>query len=139
LFSFVQKCSWAKEPCKECAGQVKSQGRETKRIVERLLLQVCVGSKEIQHLEVSESCRKECAQEYFLRLGVIRKLRKDKTFEFVEGQRREVATERIWKVLQVCVQVDEFREGTLGHSQESSRKNGRSKFSEEISRSSMSH
>jgi hypothetical protein len=47
---------------------------------------VCTGSKEIQHLEVSEGCRKECAQESFLRLRVIRKLRKDKAFEIVEGQ-----------------------------------------------------
>jgi hypothetical protein len=99
---------------------------------------VCARSKEIQHLEVSKSCRKECAQEAFLRIRVIRKLRKDKAFEFVEGQRREVATGRIWKVSQVRVQVDELHGGTLGHLQESSRKNGWSKFSEEISRSFMS-
>jgi hypothetical protein len=46
----------------------------------------------IQHLEVFEGCRKECVQESFLRLRVIRKLRKDKAFEIVEGQCREVVT-----------------------------------------------
>jgi hypothetical protein len=36
--------------------------------------------------------RKECVQESFLRLRVIRKVRKDKAFRFVEGQRREAVT-----------------------------------------------
>jgi hypothetical protein len=48
---------------------------------------------------VSEGCRKECAQESFLRLRVITKLRKDKAFETVEGQRREVAPGGIKKAL----------------------------------------
>jgi hypothetical protein len=39
----------------------------------------------IQHLEVSESCRKECMQESSLRLRVTRKLRRDKSFEAIEG------------------------------------------------------
>jgi hypothetical protein len=54
LFSFTQKCSWAQEPCKECAGRGKSRGYEPKGSIEGLLLQVCAESKEIQHLEVSE-------------------------------------------------------------------------------------
>jgi hypothetical protein len=48
---------------------------------EILLLQVCAGTKEFQHLEVSESWCKECVKESFLRLRVIRKLRKDKALE----------------------------------------------------------
>jgi hypothetical protein len=39
----------------------------------------------IQHLEVSESFRKECVQESSLRLRVVRKLRRDKSFEAIEG------------------------------------------------------
>ena len=46
----------------------------------------------IQHLEVFEDCRKECAQESFLSLRVIKKLRKDKAFEIVEGQCKEAVT-----------------------------------------------
>jgi hypothetical protein len=42
----------------------------------------------IQHLEVSESCRKECTQESSLRLRVVRKLRRDKAFEAIEGSIR---------------------------------------------------
>jgi hypothetical protein len=42
----------------------------------------------IQHLEVSESCRKECAQESSLRLRVVRNLRRDKSFEAIEGSTR---------------------------------------------------
>jgi hypothetical protein len=40
---------------------------------------------------VSKGCGKECTQESFLRIRVITKLRKDKAFETVEGQCREVA------------------------------------------------
>jgi hypothetical protein len=39
----------------------------------------------IQHLEVSESCRKECVQESSLRLRVVRKIRRDKSFEAIKG------------------------------------------------------
>jgi hypothetical protein len=42
----------------------------------------------IQYLEVSESCRKECAQESSLRLRVVRKLGRDKAFEDIEGSIR---------------------------------------------------
>jgi hypothetical protein len=56
----------------------------------------------IQHLEVFEGCRKECVQESFLRLRVIRKLRKDKAFEIVEGQCREVVT---WKFVRSVVSL----------------------------------
>ena len=42
----------------------------------------------IQHLEVSESGRKECAEESSLRLRVMRKLRRDKSFESIEGSIR---------------------------------------------------
>jgi hypothetical protein len=45
---------------------------------ERLLLHVCAGSKEFQHLGVFEGCRKECAQDSSLRLDVEEKIRKDK-------------------------------------------------------------
>jgi hypothetical protein len=39
-----------------------------------------------------EGCCKECAQDSSLRLEAERKLRKDKAFETVEGQHREVVT-----------------------------------------------
>jgi hypothetical protein len=45
LFSFPQKCSWAQEPCKECAGQVKFRVANLSK-VKRLLLQECAGSEE---------------------------------------------------------------------------------------------
>jgi hypothetical protein len=38
---------------------------------------------------VFEGCRKECTQESFPRLRIIRKLKKDKAFEAVEEQCRE--------------------------------------------------
>jgi hypothetical protein len=41
--------------------------------------------EKIQTLEEFEGCRKECAQESFLRLRVVKKLRKDKAFEIIEG------------------------------------------------------
>jgi hypothetical protein len=44
----------------------------------------------IQHLEVSESCRKECVQEFSLRLRVVRKLRKDRPSNSAEELCREV-------------------------------------------------
>jgi hypothetical protein len=44
----------------------------------------------LQALEVFEGGHKECVQESFPRLEVIRKLRKDRAFKFVEGQCREV-------------------------------------------------
>ena len=43
----------------------------------------------LQHLDVVEGCHKECVQESFLRLKVIRKIRKDKAFEVVEEQCRK--------------------------------------------------
>jgi hypothetical protein len=69
--------------------EAKSQSCESEQGIKRLLLQLCAESKEFKHLEVSEGCRKECVQEFCLRLRVIRKLRKDKAFELVEGQCRE--------------------------------------------------
>jgi hypothetical protein len=47
-------------------------------------------------------------------------------------------TRGVKKVSLICTQVNEFRGGTLGHSQKSPRKDGRSEFSEEISRNSVS-
>jgi hypothetical protein len=57
----------------------------------------------IQHLEVSESCRKECVQESSLRLRVVRKLRRDKAFENIEGSIRSL----------VVAQADKSREESL--------------------------
>jgi hypothetical protein len=106
---------------------------------ERLLLQVCAESKRIQHLEVFEGCRKECVQESFLRLRVIRKLRKDKAFEIVEGQvqgscdwkfvRSVVSLHRRWtSSVEEHLVIRRNRQG----------RNGRSEFSEENSRISVS-
>jgi hypothetical protein len=80
------------------------------------LLQECAESKKIQHLGVSESCRKECEQEVFLRRRrVVEKFRKDKAFETVEGLHRSCTLKACKEASKVCVQVDEFRGGTLGH------------------------
>jgi hypothetical protein len=44
--------------------------------------------KGIHHLEVSESFRKECVQEFSLGLRVERKLKRDRSFEAIEGSVR---------------------------------------------------
>ena len=55
----------------------------------------------IHHLEVSESCRKECMQRSFLRLEVVRSPRRSKAFENIEGH---------WKFV---AQADKSREESL--------------------------
>jgi hypothetical protein len=87
------ECIWAQEPCKECAGRVRSQGCEPEKNIERLLLQVCAESKVLRYLKVSEGCRKECVQGPSLKLEVVRNLRRDKSFEAIGGSIRS------WSVL----------------------------------------
>jgi hypothetical protein len=67
---------------------VKSQSCKSEQSIEGLLLQVCAESKGFKHLKclkvAARSARKSLFQDS--KLG---NLRKDKAFEFVEGQDRE--------------------------------------------------
>jgi hypothetical protein len=61
------------------------QGCEPEQRVEGLLLQVCAESKGFNTWRLLNVCRKECVQGS-LKIQSYKKLRKDKAFEFVEGQ-----------------------------------------------------
>jgi hypothetical protein len=65
------------------AGQGKSQSFEPDKGIERPLLQSMRKVEEHSTLQVFGGCCKECLQESYLRLEVVRKLRKDKTFELL--------------------------------------------------------
>jgi hypothetical protein len=45
----------------------------------------------------------------------VEKFRKDKAFETVKGLHRSCTLKACKEASKVCVQVDEFRRGTLGH------------------------
>jgi hypothetical protein len=92
----------------------------------------------IQALEVFECCCKECTQESFLRLGVIRKFQKVRPSELLKDNARKLCLEGLQEASQVCMQVDEFRRGTLSHFTDFIRRNGRLEFSEEDLRHPMS-
>jgi hypothetical protein len=78
--------------------------------------------KRIQHLEVSEGCRKECVQGSFLRLRVMESSGRIRPSKLLKDNAREVVT---WKFVRrrrkFAPQVDKFHGGTLGHSQKSSK------------------
>jgi hypothetical protein len=76
---------------------------------------VCAGSKEIQHLEVFEGCRKECVQESFSKTQSWRKLRKDKAFEIVEGLHRKLYLEVLRRCRKFVCRWTSFTEEHLVH------------------------
>jgi hypothetical protein len=63
-------------------------GVEIRESIDRPLLQSVRKVEEHSTLQVFGGCRKECAQESSLRLEVMRKLRRDKAFETIEGRTR---------------------------------------------------
>jgi hypothetical protein len=65
------------------AGQGKSQNFKPDKGIERPLLQSVRKVEEHSTIQVFGGCHKECVQESSLRLEVVRKLRKDKTFELL--------------------------------------------------------
>jgi hypothetical protein len=69
----------------------------------------------IQHLEVSESCHKECAQESSLRLRFVRNLRRDKAFEAIEGSIRSWCILSDTRHRSFVSQVTKSREESLVH------------------------
>jgi hypothetical protein len=84
---------------------------------------VCAESKRIQALrKCLKVCRKECAQESFPRPRITRKLRKNRALDLLKDSAEKLCLEGWQEASQVCTQVDEFSGGTLGHSQESSKK-----------------
>jgi hypothetical protein len=67
------------------AGWRKSQSFEPEKGIERPLLQSVRKVEENSSLQVFGGCHKEYVQESSLRLKVVRKLRKDKTFELLKA------------------------------------------------------
>jgi hypothetical protein len=65
-------------------GREKSRSFELEQGIERPLLQSVRKVEENSTLQVFGGCHKECVQESSLRLEVVRKLRKDKTFELLK-------------------------------------------------------
>jgi hypothetical protein len=82
----------------------------------------------IQALEVFEGFLKECAQESFLILRVIRKFQKIRPSELLRDNAGNLCLEGLQEASQVCTQVDEFHGGTLSHLADFIRRNGWSKF-----------
>jgi hypothetical protein len=68
---------------------VKSQGCEPEQALKDCCCR-CVQSRRIQHLEVFESFRKECMQESFLKLRVIRKPRRIRPLKLLKDSAEEV-------------------------------------------------
>jgi hypothetical protein len=66
-------------------------------------------------------------------LRVVRKLRRYRTLSNHQGKRRQVVPRRFARSVASYAQVDGFHRGTLGHSVDYKKKNGRSKSSKEIS------
>jgi hypothetical protein len=82
------KCTWAQEPCKECAGRVRSQGCKLEQNIKRLLLQVCEELKVLRYLKISKGFHKECVQGPSLKLEVVRRsggVRPLKTFRDIRS------------------------------------------------------
>jgi hypothetical protein len=69
----------------------------------------------IQHLEVSESCRKECVQKSSLRLRVVRKLRRDKSFEAIEGSTKSWSISSDSRRWRFRTQLTKSRKESLVH------------------------
>jgi hypothetical protein len=61
-------------------------------------------------------------QEFFPRPRIIRKLRKNRALDLLKDSVEKLCLEGWQEASQVCMQVDEFHGGMLGHSQESSKK-----------------
>jgi hypothetical protein len=78
------KCSWAQEPCKECAGRVKFRVANLSEELKDCCCR-CAQSRKDSTLEVFEGCRKECVQESFLKDSELGKLRKDIGLQIIEG------------------------------------------------------
>jgi hypothetical protein len=66
------------------AGRRKSQSFKPEQSIARPLLQRVRKVKDNSTLQVFGGFHKECVQESSLRLEVVRKLRKDKTFELLK-------------------------------------------------------
>jgi hypothetical protein len=78
----------------------------------------------IQALEVFEVCCKECAQESFLILRVIRKFWKVRPSEMLRENAGKLCLEGLQEASQFCTQVDEFHGGTLSHFVDFIKRNG---------------
>lgn len=89
LFSFPQSAVGHRSRARSAQAKLSLRVANLSRVLRDCCCRCAQSQKGVQHLEVSKGCCKECAQESFLRLRVIRKLRKDKAFETIEGQRRE--------------------------------------------------
>jgi hypothetical protein len=88
LFSYSHRGAVRHRSRARCAGRGKSQSLKPEQSIERLLLQSVRKVEEHSTLQVFGGCRKECVQGSSLRLEVVRKLRKDKAFETIEGSTR---------------------------------------------------
>jgi hypothetical protein len=96
----------------------------------------CAQSRRIQHLEVFEGCRKECVQEFFLKDSELGKAQEGIGLRvIVEGEAQgSCALKCLRRHRKFACRWTSSTEEHLVISQISSRRNGRSVFSEENSR-----